>query len=1080
MKFSKFRFNLQSSISTIYNQVLQHWQDILFVSVLAAIAGFASYQGEQLINKAIFDKQAGDVWLGADIARVFENMTQRKSDHHRIKVHPLFSLITFPAVHLLRTVLDLEPITAVRIIIAAVACLWISALFILLRVIGCRRFDATLFSVLAATSAAAMFWFVVPETYSFGSLSLLLGLCFVAIAQHRHLSHLWYTVISALTLSITTTNWMVGILATIVNHPRKRSLQITVNAFCLVVLLWSVQKFVFPSAVFFLGDREEQQYMLRPGTGGPLAVVKSFISHTMVMPSIKFVDILKQPNSPMMSIQASLPGSASLWGNVAVMLWISLLGLGLWGLFSVKNHLKLRIVLGLTLLGQLTIHMIYGEETFLYSLHFAPLLVVLAALSTLTSARPVALVLAGTLVLSAGVNNTLQLSKAIDFLQSHVPPRYQVLDQMQMRPDEPWPRGKGHVILAAPGSREVDKAYHEPGGSFSPAVGSFGVSLWLTDIKGNLKKTSDNIPLNEIDQQLSWTDGQNIPGILTKTSSYQALWSSMGPKRWTLNLKAQANANTKPMLVIRSVGPAGGQIQALDWDGKRLLINNRWSMIVNPAPGIVHLGEEGTQGWMTERSNLTQWKDKEGWGYARFELGDRSDWNVVIQDTSKTPVSKPTINTSTQVAFKLDLPDKQFTASLNAQVAHLMMSLVDQQTRPGDPMNYPLSWQRDGAYIVVALGRAGHLEVAKDLSTYFAKNDFFGGFGPEADAPGLSIWALNQVAMQLNQPEYDEWVWPHICRKAEFILKMLATDRVIHQPVTAPVVPKVKDDPELTLVADPARDGLIIGRMDGHRPLLFVNAVSYRGLLDAASLADRINQPAAAKRWRAEAVQLQKAWRKAFKPPESNNPRTYISSLWPTWVATSDRDALFQRLQARWTELRDAQGEFRKPPLWTYFDVAEAHQWLFLDRPDRVWKTLRWFWKHQASPGLYTWWEGEGEENTSHRWEYIRGWVNPPYVTPHYWTAAEILLLQLDMLAYIDQAASDPTLVIGAGIPAIWLEQPMKVQGLPILNGQVDWIWDNKQLRIKFRNMRSNKVDVRLGAAFPSNTPLYIEYLDPQ
>ena len=435
---------------------------------------------------------------------------------------------------------------------------------------------------------------------------------------------------------------------------------------------------------------------------------------------------------------------------------------------------------------------------------------------------------------------------------------------------------------------------------------------------------------------------------------------------------------------------------------------------------------------------------------------------------------------NTQATFKLDLPEKQFAASLNAQVAHLMMSLVDQQTRPGDPMNYPFSWQRDGAYTVVALARAGHLEVAKDLSTYFAKKDFFGGFGPEADAPGLSIWALNEVAMQLNQPEYDQWVWPHIYRKAEFILEMLATDRVVHQPVTAPIVPKMKDDPELTLVADPARDGLIIGRMDRHRPLLFVNAVSYRGLLDAASLADRVNQPAAAKRWRAKAVQLQKAWRKAFKPPESNNPRTYISSLWPTWVATSDRNALFQRLQARWTELRDAQGEFRRPPLWTYFDVAEAHQWLFLDRPDRVWKTLRWFWKHQTSPGLYTWWEGEGEENTSRSWEYIRGWVNPPHVTPHYWTAAEILLLQLDMLAYIDRAASDPTLVIGAGIPATWLEQAMKVQRLPILNGQVDWIWDNKQMHIKFRNMRSNKVNVRLGAAFPSNTPLYIEYLDPQ
>jgi len=63
--------------------------------------------------------------------------------------------------------------------------LWFSSLFILLRLIGCRQFDAALFSILAATSAAAIFWFVIPETYSFGSLSILLALGLTALAQHQ-------------------------------------------------------------------------------------------------------------------------------------------------------------------------------------------------------------------------------------------------------------------------------------------------------------------------------------------------------------------------------------------------------------------------------------------------------------------------------------------------------------------------------------------------------------------------------------------------------------------------------------------------------------------------------------------------------------------------------------------------------------------------------------------------------------------------------------------------------------------------------------------------------------------------------
>ena len=669
-----------------------------------------------------------------------------------------------------------------------------------------------------------------------------------------------------------------------------------------------------------------------------------------------------------------------------------------------------------------------------------------------------------------------QFNKAVGILRSEGPPRHEVQVQMQQRPTDPWPRGTEHVVLAAPGSREVNKAYHELGGSFSPSVGSFGVSLWLTDSQGNLETTSDSIPPSEIRQHLSGVDSREIPGILTETKEYQSLWSSTEPGRWTLNLKkTQTNTNTKPMVVIRSVGPAGGPIRSLDWNGQRLRINARWSVTLKRAPTAVHLGSEGPKGWMTERSPLTQWKGEHGWGYARFELGNDSDWNLVVKDSMSGPISK--LKPETNSALKLDLPDQRFAQSLDAQVAHIMMGTVNRETRPGDPTNYPFPWLRDGAYQVVALARAGQLQVAKELSTSFAEKDFFGGFGPEADAPGLSIWALSEVALGLNQPEYDQWLWPHIRSKAEFILQMLSTHRPIHRPVTGPILRGMKDDPELTLVAEPARNGLIVGRMDNHRPLLFVNAVSYRGLLDAASLADRLNKPVDAKRWRNAAAQLQQAWEKAFKSPESEDDRTYISGLWPTWVAANQKDAFLQALQARWTKLRDAQGNFRKTPLWTYFDIAEAHQWLFLNQPDRAWTTMRWFWDHQASPGVYTWWEGKGEENTSHLWDYVRGWVNPPYVTPHYWTAAEMLLMQLDMLAYTDEAASEPTVVIGAGIPKTWLNQPMKVRGLSTLNNQVDWIWDGKKMDVQ---ISGKKVNVQLGSVFPLDTPLHVKYTDLQ
>lgn len=1080
MRFSKVPSSPTLKLPSLQRQARQHWQDILLVVILAAMAGFVSYQGAQLINPLIFDWQNMDVWFQGDSPRVFRDMAVYSGEHFRTTVHPLFVLIVLPLVYIVKIVLSLSPIAAARVVVAAAASLWISLLFITLRLIGCRRLDTTIFSLLGAISAAAVFSFITTDTFIFGSLSILVGLCFVALTQHRKFSPWSYVVVSALTLSITVTNWMVGIHVAIVSHPWKKALLITLQAWLLVVVLVLVQKVVIPttSARFLLFTETiqgESQHILSEESGSPLQVIKAFVFHTIVMPGIRVIDNFQYPTWPRMTVQISSPGLGSIWGIAAVMLWTALLCLGMWGLFSIRQHLRLRIVLGLTLLGQLGLHLVYGaDETFIYAIHFAPLLVVLAALSTLTSARPLAVVLAGLLVVSAGLNNGLQFNQALDFFRIYAQARQEVQTQIQQRPSDPWPRGTGHVVLAAPGSQLVDKAYHEPGGSFSPAVGSFGVSLWLTDGSG-LKTTSDDIPLNEIRQQLLWSEQQNIPGILTETKYYQSLWSSIR-QGWKLNLKVPTPISTKQMLVIRSVGPAGGSIQSLDWDGQRLLINHRWSVKLDGS-GLskVYLGEEGPQGWMTERSTRTQWQGENGWGYARFELADGRESNLVIEDsTPPAPSLGPTVS-STQAALDLDLPDQEFAASLNAQVAHMMMGLVNGQTRPGDPTHYPSTWHRQGAYVVVALARAGYLDAAKQVSTNLAESNFLGGFGSEADAPGLTIWALSEVGMRLNQPEYDQWLWPHVHQKAQFILEMLSTDKTINRPTDGPVLPALMDNPETKLVADPARDGLIIGRMDRQQPLLFVNAVSYRGLLDAAALADRVNQPDDAKRWRGAAAQLQQAWEKAFKPPESENDRTYASSLWPTWIATSNPAPLVQGLQSRWTKLRDAQGGFSRLPLQTYFDIAEAHQWLFLNQPDRVWKTLHWFWNHQASPGLYTWWEGRGEQNTFQRWERVRGWVNPPHVTPDYWSAAEMLLLQLDMLAYTDKAASEPTIVIGAGIPATWLDKPLKVRGLSMPNAQVDWIWNGKQMDVK---IRGNKVKVKLGPAFSPNTPLEIEYLD--
>jgi hypothetical protein len=644
---------------------------------------------------------------------------------------------------------------------------------------------------------------------------------------------------------------------------------------------------------------------------------------------------------------------------------------------------------------------------------------------------------------------------------------------MHQRGDDPWPRGAGHVLLAIPGSQQPEKGYHEPGGSFSPAVGSFGVSIWVRDSAGNLKATSDGLPMEQIRQRFCWPDPKGVPAINTVTPHYEATWACTGIGSATLDLQERGDSGERLELVIRSVGPAGGPIERIEWDGKRLRINDRWTVSAEPEPKAVFVGHEGDPGWKTERTAARQWRGEDGWGYARMELaGGATRLTISSAPSPPAPLRAPTEGWSGEKGviasplsypavrsmLTLDLPDQRFVDCLNAQVAHLMMGLLDRRTPPGDPTNYPLAWQRDGVATVAGLMRAGQVEVAKELCKYFAENDFFGGFGAEGDAPGQGLRTMEDVAVRVQDPALDRWLWPHACRKAELILQMASTEKRMRMPYVGPIVPEHRKRNDLDLLCDPARNGLIIGRMDFGRPASYITAVSCQGLRAAAALARRLKHPKEAERWLAAAEGLQKAWLAA---PQWKEPRTYISGLWPTWVAAPEKAAYREQLE------RHSDPRSYLP--WTYFSAAMTHQWLFLDQPERVWQNFEWFCGAQTSPGLYTWWEGTHEENTFHLWENVRGWVSPPHVTPHYWTAGEMLALEVDMLAYVDESGSEPVLVIGGGVPKAWVGKPLRVAGLPTSAGLVDWSWREGKMHVTVHGRRPK---LRLGAAFGAAEPV--------
>lgn len=297
--------------------------------------------------------------------------------------------------------------------------------------------------------------------------------------------------------------------------------------------------------------------------------------------------------------------------------------------------------------------------------------------------------------------------------------------------------------------------------------------------------------------------------------------------------------------------------------------------------------------------------------------------------------------------FTMQLPDTSFINSLNAQITNLMMGYIGRQTGPGEPVNYPLAWERDGAYSLQSMAKSGNLQTAKELSYYFAENDFFGGFGAEGDAPGSEINALTEVAFLLNDKSYYEYVWPHIKRKLGYIDEMMRAEGNLYKNFVGPLAPHIAHElPRRQLISKKFEDGIIQGTMDNHFPALYVTAISYRGLVQASRLAKKFGEDSLAMACLTKANNLQQSWMNNFgKNPKYNNERNFMISIWPSWMTNKNYDLFQQKIkekhQSEWNDT-----SLKERPLWTYFTCAEAHQWLYMDRPDMTWKVLNYFWEN--------------------------------------------------------------------------------------------------------------------------------------
>jgi len=665
-------------------------------------------------------------------------------------------------------------------------------------------------------------------------------------------------------------------------------------------------------------------------------------------------------------------------------------------------------------------------------------------------------------------------------------------------PDWIWNRSDTHAFVAVPGSHESFKTPVEPGNSFSPGPGSYGVSTWVY-VDGKLH-APEEMPLADL--RWRWEAG----GLPVLISTWDAgpvqvtsrLFADGDPDRYDIkdHLRLEvANHSTqsqtvKVYLVIRSFGAAGGRVHSLGARDDLLLINGK---------PLVYLGDRsGRFGAMSYRAtesdislclrtgslpDASEVTDDSGWasgaleyhvtlaaGAARcFDFAfhvQAGHWMLTwIQPPAAIDYAAAEIDflarCRAQLPVKLDLPDQRFVECFGATLNQLHSFTVGDAPRIA-PLTYPQWWMRDCAYVVTALDRAGLHDFARRACLDAARVDAMTGFGGEADVPGEVIWMLSEHYLQTRDAAFLRSVWPFMQRKADLLVRARHTKTPIRVPYEF-VTHEWGLLPVIDLFCAPAQHGLIVGRMDHHYPLYWVNAFAYLGLRRMAECAAVLGEEGST--YAAEAAALRKALHQHIHDSKTGfgkNERDVVAALWPCEWPEPDDEGVRAVFNSWWHTTRCPRGEYNPERLWTYFPVGEAHNYLLLGQRERAWQTIEWYFANQSAPGTYGWPEGERDENSALLlWQKTRGWDKMRCVTPTGWTLSEMFLLLRDCLVREEGEA----LVLGLGVPAAWMDQPFSVKNMATHFGNVSYRYDPQAHTVTVSSGRPVPGGVR--SAFP-------------
>ena len=658
---------------------------------------------------------------------------------------------------------------------------------------------------------------------------------------------------------------------------------------------------------------------------------------------------------------------------------------------------------------------------------------------------------------------------------SHYVDRMEQLKMAEMRtkhPDWIWNRSDAHIFLAAPEQHDAFTTIVEPGNSFSPGPGTYGVSAWV-ESEGVLY-APERMPQSALTQgfangrypvsQCAWNAGAFT--VETELFAYKMPETLDFRDYFRVKITNHTTSAAEGAfdLAVRSFGAAGGPVRSLSYVDGVVHVNGKPCLYTETDGTFLALSYDETGSDISEALLHGQTalpdtaEDPSGWAsgaltYAlhlapsesicfdfacHLHVGNRLlTWLEPLARPLDFDRHKAALITQWRnlLAVDISVPDKRFHDAFFAQLAHLYMA-AGLDAPHISPLTYPAWWARDSAYILVALAKAGLSDFAGRCAVHAGRFQISCAFGPEADVPGERIWMLSEHYLLTRNEAFLRANYAYIKENADKIIEMRHTTKPLAY-FSESFSHQYSAVPDTAFTCAPAADGLVMGRMDFMYPIFYVNSFCYLGLKRAAMCAAAIGAETEAALYAREADELRAAMR--AKAPErfGQNERDTCTAFSPSGWADKEDTFLAQAFELYWNTKWCPNGVQTHEPLWTYFEVGDARNRVLIGERERAWRILDHYLDTHTFQGLYTYPEGEKDENSAVlAWERLRGWDKSTCVTPHGWTGAEMLALLRDCLVREDE---DGHIYIGSGVPKDWADSDFSVSRFPTYYGALSF-----------------------------------------